>query len=78
MSDQVTNKSDVAEQSHVRVLDTALPSSTSSSDRLLSKNRDFALHIGGGRADGVRLLRKLDLHYGCPGGISRRSCSTPW
>jgi predicted PurR-regulated permease PerM len=37
MSDQVTNKSAVAEQSHVRVLDTALPSSTSSSDRLFSK-----------------------------------------
>ena len=37
MSDQVTNKSAVAEQSQVRVLDTALPSSTSSSDKLLSR-----------------------------------------
>ena len=37
MSDQVTNKSAVVEQSQVRVLDTALPSSTSSSDRLLSR-----------------------------------------
>jgi len=37
MSDQVTNKSAVVEQSQVRVLDTALPSSISSSDRLLSR-----------------------------------------
>jgi predicted PurR-regulated permease PerM len=35
MSDQVTNKSAVAEPSQVRVLDTALASSTSSSDKLL-------------------------------------------
>jgi predicted PurR-regulated permease PerM len=37
MSDQVTNKSAVAEQSQVRVVDTALPSSTSSSDKLISR-----------------------------------------
>ena len=37
MSDQVTNKSAGAEQSQVRVLDTALPSSTSLSDKLLSR-----------------------------------------
>ena len=37
MSDQVTNKSAVAEQSQVRVVEMALPSSTSSSDKLLSR-----------------------------------------
>jgi hypothetical protein len=37
MSDQVANKSAVVEQSQVRVLDTALPSSTSSSEKLLSR-----------------------------------------
>ena len=36
MSDQVTNKA-VAEESQLRVVETALPSSTSSSDRLLSR-----------------------------------------
>jgi predicted PurR-regulated permease PerM len=37
MSDQVTNKSAVAEHSQVGVLERALPSSTSSSDKLLSR-----------------------------------------
>ncbi|HEX9110970.1 MAG TPA: AI-2E family transporter [Terriglobales bacterium] len=37
MSDQVTNKSAVAEQSQVRVLEMALPSSASSSDKLLRR-----------------------------------------
>ena len=37
MSDQVTNKSAVAEQSQVRLLEMAPPSSTSSSDKLLSR-----------------------------------------
>ncbi|HMB82420.1 MAG TPA: AI-2E family transporter [Terriglobales bacterium] len=37
MSDQVTNKSAVAEQSQVRVVEMALPSSTSPSDKLLRR-----------------------------------------
>jgi predicted PurR-regulated permease PerM len=37
MPDQVTNKSAIAEQSQVRVVEVALPSSTSPSDKLLSR-----------------------------------------
>jgi hypothetical protein len=37
MSDQVTNKSAVAEQSQVPVVEMALPSTTSPSDKLLRR-----------------------------------------
>ena len=73
MSDQVTNKSAVAPQSEVRVLEMALRSSTSTLQCAALQNRDFTLHIGGGLADGIRLLRQLDLHHGRPGRISRDS-----
>jgi hypothetical protein len=37
MSDQLTNKSSAAEQSQVRLVETALPSSTPPSDKVLSR-----------------------------------------
>jgi hypothetical protein len=71
MSDQVTNKSAVPEESPVRVLEIAPPSSTPPPDKMLSRITILLFNLSGWLADGVRLLRELDLYHCDPSGISR-------
>jgi len=70
MPDQVTNMSAVAEQSQLRPLEMTSPASASSSQKLLGRIAILLFIISRRLADGVRVLRELDLHHSRPGGIS--------
>ena len=67
----------VAEQSQARVVEMGLLSSASSSDKLLRTITILLFVLVVGLLTVFGYYRELDLHHGCPGGISENRGETP-
>jgi hypothetical protein len=71
MSEPATNKGAVAEQSQVRGVEMAPPSSLSTSDKLLRRIATLLFLLVAGMLTVFGYYSELDLYHGGPGGISR-------